>query len=328
MADECSPVTPKLSKKDIEEWTQLGIKPGILNMLISGELEGGELDLDDFDPPLVITPEQRAWAETELANDREYQQELNDYFANLGKAIAEHHALLEPHQHYPVDGPLAKQSDLHLSALRSRVGASRFANETVYCYVVSSVRRVVNWFEQRGSAPNFQGGSITLCTCKHRMRTFLDRDEWKGTWIAGFTGKHVGDGRNALFYLMRVRCALPSHAALWNSSKISTATKITKRADKNPVGDLYRPKRSATSKPWDPASYFEPTANHVHRKRGLWEKDICYKKGCSNRQPALLVGETGRSFLWSRPLVFHKASIHRGQKRYTMRDLFKNLSAR
>jgi hypothetical protein len=78
------------------------------------------------------------------------------------------------------------------------------SHATVYCYVITTVKNRGGQLVQNGSAPNFQGGMITLCTCKHPMRSFLEPDEWKGTWIAGFTTVTAGQGGNALVYLMEI----------------------------------------------------------------------------------------------------------------------------
>lgn len=110
-------------------------------------------------------------------------------------------------QPYPIAGErLHANLNLGLSALRRQVGCE--TNQT-YSYVMTTVlsglcvkplpllaiaqsnrrscgsrppRATVNRgvphvvFEQWGSAPNFQGDVMTLCTCKHQMRSGMDVD--------------------------------------------------------------------------------------------------------------------------------------------------------
>jgi hypothetical protein len=100
----------------------------------------------------------------------------------------------------------------------------------VYHYVVASIHRHNGEFVQTGCGPNFQGGLITLCTCKHRMRTYMDPDDWNGIWIAGFTSLPTGNGANFLIYLMRVAYAFASQRDLWFSTAIPPAAKRAKAA--------------------------------------------------------------------------------------------------
>ena len=103
-------------------------------------------------------------------------------------------------QPFPQTGLLASNMDVFPDILYARITDN---HATVYSYVVATVKNRGGQFAQTGSAPNFQGGMITLRTCKHLMRTFLTHDDWKGVWIAGFTGVRAGQGGNALVYLMQ-----------------------------------------------------------------------------------------------------------------------------
>lgn len=224
-------------------------------------------------------------------------------------------------QPYPQEGQLAKGLDIEPHALKSRLSSREFEGDTVYCYVVATVRNDNDHFCQTGSAPNFQGDLITLCTCKHHMRTFRRLDEWLGKWIAGFTGVEAGRGTNELVYLMRIGCAFDSHRDLWYSSGLTSATREAKAADKNQLGDVYRP-LSATVPRFRPLSYIEPTEGHAHRQAncgacsggGTWRKDVNYRSR-SGRRPALLVGDPKLSFLWDKPMVGLPFRLHRGQKK-------------
>ena len=102
-----------------------------------------------------------------------------------------------------------------LSALKK---ALKNEGGVIYTYVLTTVEADSHGsFVQTGSAPNFQGGLITLCTCKHLMRTNRTPNNWECVWIAGFTGINIlSDHRNYLFYLMRVKEAFSSHKELWD----------------------------------------------------------------------------------------------------------------
>ena len=80
-------------------------------------------------------------------------------------------------QPFPRKGKLHDNSSLSLNTLRDIVGSE---GTLVYCYVVDSVKNEGGRFVQRGSGPNFQGDMVTLCTCKHHMRTSLSSDDWEG----------------------------------------------------------------------------------------------------------------------------------------------------
>jgi hypothetical protein len=193
----------------------------------------------------------------------------------------------------------------------------------VYCYIIATIENRDGYFVQRGSAPNFQGDLITLCTCKHYMRTFMGIEDWKGKWVAGFTGVKAGGGKNSLVYLMQVSHAFKSHRDLWLTKTIPDETKQAKSAHLNRFGDIYKPQSEAVA-PLEPQSYVPPCNNHVHAPGDCWHADINYK-GCSGRVAALLVGDPGDSFLWSEPILFHSSRLHRGQKKCDLNDMLNQL---
>jgi len=215
-------------------------------------------------------------------------------------------AVEEIYQKWPTEGKLKDNMNLTLEELKERL-----KNESgeVYSYVVTTVKYRNGEFLQTGSAPNFQGNLITLCTCKHLMRTWKGVSEWKGIWIAGFTSM----GLNYLFYLMKVSEAYPSHKALWEN--LPEEARKVKNARYNPCGDVYEPKPNIKNE-FDPSQYYEPIKNHLHAKRCKpakckrnecpWHKDINYIDRRTKRRPALLVGDPTFSFLWSRPMIYFK----------------------
>src|SRR5947207_1314946 len=124
-------------------------------------------------------------------------------------------------QAIPKTGLLAHNLNRTRPELVKQLGG---AEGGAYSYIVKSVRMDDSGqhFEQFGAAPNFQGGCLTLCTCKHQMRTSLGCRDWAGTWVAGFTSRcldvdAVSKRRHWLFYLTRVRKAYASHAELWDT---------------------------------------------------------------------------------------------------------------
>jgi hypothetical protein len=188
----------------------------------------------------------------------------------------------------------------------------------VYSYIITSVKNREGAFIQKGSAPNFQGDIISLCTCKHFMRTFRDIDSWRNTWIAGFTGINEWDRKNVLIYLMKVGIAFESYDELWSSDKLSDTTKQAKLAHRNKLGDIFQPKSKLIDKNvFNFQNYHPPISGHVHENG--WHKDI--KCRAAHRRAALLIGDKKYSFLWNEPILFHLKQLHRGQKKYKLQSL-------
>lgn len=207
-------------------------------------------------------------------------------------------------QSFPSSGLLANNLNFTRSELAAQL---RTAAGVAYSYVVTSVGMDCSGrrFEQHGSAPNFQGGYLTLCTCKHQMRTNLDRPEWKGTWVAGYTSRSLHFGRHWLFYLTRVQDAYESHAELWE--RLPAGVREKKSAAANFLGDVFAPRgRIAGDGQFDPDRYHTPT-RHSHRRNSCdkgWHNDIDYWcAGRYKRRPSLLVGDPHLTFLWETPII-------------------------
>ena len=222
------------------------------------------------------------------------------------------------YQVIPNRGRLAENCDLQLEVLMEKIVG--FRDEEVYIYVVDTVKLHKGRMYQKGSGPNFQGGLITLCSCKHRMRSGLDAGSWKGMWVAGFSG-HRPSQDNQLFYLMRVSHAFTSHREIWASTAINERTKAAKAAHLDRFGDLYRPKKDS-DRHYGHRSYRAPCRNHVHRASELWHKDVKYKKGYGGRPAALLVGDPVLSFLWKTPAISLPRALPRNCERITLGALF------
>lgn len=226
-------------------------------------------------------------------------------------------------QEWPKDGKLKENMNKTLNILKS---VSDNGDGVVYAYVLTTVKADDHGgFVQAGSAPNFQGGFITLCTCKHWMRTWRTTDAWKGVWIAGFTGVNIlGDHQNYLFYLMRVQDSFRSHKELWDW--LDSTMKKAKNASRYKCGDVYKPTPNLTDS-FDSNHYCglikEP--KHVHFKNNYWFKDIDYRNTKTKRRPALLVGAPDYSFLWSHPKIYFKDKLPLTKKWDDIEDFAKLL---
>ena len=90
-----------------------------------------------------------------------------------------------------------RRAGLDIDELRERIAAAGSPDHmTVYGYVITTVELRDGLFDQTGSGPNFDGGLITLCTCKHDLRARMHTEEWlKNQWIAGFTSWDVRFGK-------------------------------------------------------------------------------------------------------------------------------------
>lgn len=219
-------------------------------------------------------------------------------------------------QPFPSNGVLSENLDLTKTELRRLIGRER---APAYSYIVKTVAidRATLCFEQHGSAPNFQGGFLTLCTCKHQMRSSLDIEQWKGKWIVGFTSRCRHQGRHWLFFLTRVADAYESQSDLWHN--LPAVVRKSKSAQKHFLGDLFRPRGMIEGEDrFKAQNYFAPS-RHSHRRNSCdngWHNDIDY--GYSDRygRPSLLVGEPQLTFLWEKPLMFFDEDHCRNFKKW------------
>lgn len=200
-------------------------------------------------------------------------------------------------QPFPVESPLREQLDLGLTLLCEHIGDEK-PDRAVYPYVVATVKRPRAVFEQTGGSPNFRGGVITLCDCKHYLRSFAPVCDERGVWIAGITGPGVSPRRRRyLFYLMYAT-PVSSHAELWR--RLPAATRVAKSAARDAFGDVYEPVGAlAGDDVFTPERYRRPIAGHVHGENDEWWRDIEQTYG--GRHPCLLVGEPVLSYIWTTP---------------------------
>ena len=215
----------------------------------------------------------------------------------------------------PTTGKLSNNLNLLHGELNDRIVPFRLS--TVYLYIVDTVEYIDGRLFQTGSGPNFQGGLVTLCSCKHKMRTYRSPDSWKDVWVAGYTGStELGDNR--LFYLMRVSQAFRSHREFWFSDSIPEQTKLAKASNLDKFGDIYEPK-GTSGNPYLPMRYSPPCKNHVHCEPSDWKKDIRY--GQKGRRPALLVGDPDLSFIWDIPVIPSPFRLRRGERKASLCEL-------
>jgi len=222
-----------------------------------------------------------------------------------------------PLQKWPTEGILAeKNMDLNLAELDSRI---RDIFEGGAHYTVTSVepsRICYNTFIQTGCGPNFEGGLISQCTCRHDIRaSWYGLEEWQSKWLAGFTGwgrDRCGD--SYLFYIMKIEKAFPSFKKLYDEYQSRDINLIkVKRADKNPFGDLYYPKKEGISDDYDINSYENLHTNHPHNKCKRRLQDVNYPEftkrflnKITEKHASLLLGHLKYSFLWKTPMIRYK----------------------
>src|SRR5262245_32545558 len=167
-------------------------------------------------------------------------------------------------QPFPDSGTLPGVS---LPDLKRRL---RSATGEVHSYVVRSVKlnRATGQFAQKGSAPNFQGGYITLCTCKHQMRATQPAEGWRGAWIDGFASRCLD--HHWLFYLVQITEVCESQYDLWQFFSKNSKTALAEKSSlTDPLGDVFQPKGILHGKDrFDPASYHPPMIKHSHRQDG------------------------------------------------------------
>jgi len=175
-------------------------------------------------------------------------------------------------------------------------------------------------FLQTRSGPNWEGGVITLATCKHHLRTTRTPEEWIGVWFAGFTPKI--NGENYLLYLAEVTQAFDSNYALGQllKDKYPRAYAV-KNAANNPLGDVYPPSGSLRGEQVYYRQNFSASAEHVRQelKHGepKWYSDIEYI-GRSGRRPAALVL---RGSVFKRPTYRARRPLHRSGWRCSLSEL-------
>lgn len=200
-----------------------------------------------------------------------------------------------------------KNLNLSLSKLQSHLKSN--LKEEVYSYVIASIVYVDNTFYQAGCGPNFEGGIITLCTCKHYMRAYKEPRDWKDKWICGLVNLN---NKTYLQYLMQVENAVNNMYDL--CELLPPKVVKVKSASLNVFGDVYTPKKSLNNDKdkYNVSNYNIPIGGHKHEKD--YKDDIYYKYQNLNRCSSFLVGDPENSFIWTEAKVEVR---HPKEKKFT-----------
>ncbi len=205
-----------------------------------------------------------------------------------------------------------------------------YSNSDVYFYVITTIAYRDGQFVQTGTGPNFQGGRITLCTCKHYMRSLLSTQEWERKYIAGFTSINCvqNERRNFLVYFMKVSNAFDSFYDLC-SNNIPGGIINAKSAHVHRLGDIYRPLHENIG-PYVADDYEAPCPNHARGE--CWRTDIEYSREYRNgeHRAKLLVGSKKQSGSWSRPTTYFNNpdrpnGIGAGHRRLPLNEFLREL---
>ena len=210
-------------------------------------------------------------------------------------------------QPFPRNGTLAENLGLPLPLLKAQIG---HVQDRAFSYVIRTVKldHETMTFEQHGSAPNFQGDCLTLCTCKHQMRASQTAEDWQGVWLAGVTSRTILDRKHWLFCLAKIESAYESHADLWANMKGESRNE--KAGHTHYLGDIFKPKTPlpTANARFSPLRYVSPS-DHVHRWRDEygwnndWHNDINYHLAHKYGHPPLLVADPLLTFIWNEPMI-------------------------
>lgn len=206
--------------------------------------------------------------------------------------------------------------DFSLNDLKEQL--NQYQNDQIFFYILKSLNLIDGKLVQEGCGPNLEGNVITLCTCKHYMRTFPDIKP--NTWIAGLSSINISKKTkfpSMLFYLTRISRVYDTQAELWNS--LTEKQRSIKSASANVLGDIYQPK--STNMNFDglnSENYEPPIEGHDHKE--WFENDIImgYKK------PSKMVqGDSNLSYVWNQPKISWKGNpLGKGQRKSTIKAFF------
>jgi len=200
--------------------------------------------------------------------------------------------------------------------------------DTIYYYVIHSVKfkKDKKIFIQTGCGPNLEGNMITLCTCKHTMRTYPEVK--KNVWIAGITSNTLFKSKKRyLFYLFKIKETFNSHFDYYNYIKEHSPKIVnTKSTRKNKFGDLFIPniKKEFNGEDFfNPIFYKPPIKTHLHNKRDK-EGNLNYFNDIEKirinswgkeyfKVAKILIGEEKNSFVWNFPIIEFNEFMTQGQ---------------
>lgn len=217
----------------------------------------------------------------------------------------------------PRDG-FKRARDLSLSKIN---GLLKKESGAVYSYVATSATFQGDDLVQKGSGLNFEGGRLTLCMCKHSMRTYPGVRT--GAWIAVFASG-AGSQPHRLFALMKIGETFNSHAQLWNA--LAPEVRSKKSAKANRFGDVYKPKPDAGRDELARGNYQPLHRNHPHHgEEQIQRKDVSYRNWRTGEIAKLLLGDARHSYLWMQPHVAFKGRHPRTKRWESLAEFLEEL---
>lgn len=231
------------------------------------------------------------------------------------------------YQTFPSSGILEENLNRDIPTVFGKLAAND-DDGLVRSYILTTVLLENKKFIQRGSAPNWQGGMISLCTCMRQIRTYYSTEDWvnQNLWIAGFSSLKQTPEGHYLIYLMKVHKAYDSQWDIWNSD-LPPETKRAKSALKHILGDIYEPKGRLRSEDiYNPSKYMAHK-EHIHLKDypSEFQKDIDYIGAQTKRRPSLLVGMPELSFIWTKPSYRLPITEVFREERMSLKDMLSKL---
>lgn len=149
-----------------------------------------------------------------------------------------------------------------------------------------------NELEQTRSGPNWEGGMVTMATCKHFLRTYSSIKP-KKVALCGITNKI--EGENYLLYIGVIDKSFDSNYELGRYiSSINQFAFDTKLATNNPLGDIFEPDEDLEDEErYDSLNFIEPHDDHCRfvefsDNQPKYIKDIEYQTR-SGRRPKCLI---------------------------------------
>lgn len=149
-----------------------------------------------------------------------------------------------------------------------------------------------NELEQTRSGPNWEGGVVTMATCKHYLRTYKTLKP-KKVALCGVTNKL--DGENYLLYLGVIEEMFDSNYDL--GTYLMTHYPVAykeKLATNNRLGDIYEPTDDILDSKYDSFNFEEPCEDHCrfaeHEKgQPKYIKDIEYETKTGQKPKTLIL---------------------------------------
>jgi hypothetical protein len=206
--------------------------------------------------------------------------------------------------------------------------------DDVYLYTQHEIFYDGGVIKQTRSTPNWEGGLVTFCNCKHNMRTY-QRDTWVGAWLVGLCPKECED--NTMLFAGRIDRAFDSHYGLSHMVyRDYPQVALHKLAHTNPRGDLYIPKHgfnlASSGRRYHHNTYIEPV-NHcraveTYRKSPgstmradgtvpKWWRDLEYLQRGIRPQVFILQP----CYLFSKPMLWTSRQPKRAVMRLTVGEL-------